>query len=255
MNAAYFIGEPQQCGFYKVYPPKLKDVLANPDYGVYKAILTISQEDIWDLIAKEQSGANFSAKPVEGAPTPFEFLLNNCYHSEEYMKKAEEAFQFFLHEEVKILPTVKMIVFVSSMSEDMKLEDLKKIDTEEEFFKLQNYIRLAEGEDVKRPPNPNENPRIALIKAKGRWRERLKAKKGNKNSIGFDRMIVALCCMNLGLNPLNIGEISFLACQELFAMAQKKEQYETEIKILTSNPFGSKKKRKPLEHWLYGKDK
>jgi len=255
MNAACFIGEPLITKNYKVYPPKLKDVLANPNYGIYNTILTMSQEDIWDMIAKEQSGANFSAKPVEGAPTPFELLMNNCYHSEEYMKKTEEAFLFYTKEYVKILPTLKAIVFVTDIDEKTSVENLRRIETEEEFFKLQNLIRQVSGDEVKEPPKFNENPMVALIKAKGRWRERLKKKKGNKNSIGLDKMIVAICCMNLGLNPLNIGEISYLSVQELFALAQKKEQYETELRIMTSNPFGSKKKRKPLEHWLYGKDK
>ena len=255
MNVACFIGEPLITDKYKIYPPKLKDVLANPYYGIYNNILTISQEDIWDMIVKEQSGANFSAKPVEGAPTPLELLMNNCYHSEEYMQRTEEAFLFYTKEYVKILPTLKAIIFVTDIDEKTSVEDLRKIETEEEFFKFQNLIRQASGDEIKKLPNPNENPRIALIKAKGRWRERLKKKQGNKNSIGIDKMIVAICCMNLGLNPLNIGEISFISVQELFALAQRKEQYETELKIITSNPFGSKKKRKPLEHWLYGKDK
>ena len=253
MNAAIFLGEPIITPKYKVYPPKLKEVIANPNYGIYSSILTMSQEDIWDLIAKEQSGANYAAAPISNAPTPLEMLMNNCYHSEEYMKKTEEAFYFFLHEYVKILPTLKTIIFVTDFNENTTIEDLRKISDDTDFFILQNHIREACGEEPCEPPNPKENPRVALIKAKGRWRERLKKKKGSKNSIGIDRMIVAICCMNLGLNPLNIGEISYLSVQELFSLAQKKEQYETELKIITSNPFGSKKKHKPLEHWLYGK--
>lgn len=254
MNIACFLGEPLVSKKYKVYPPKLKDVVANPDYPVYNNILTMSQEDIWDMIAKEQSGANYAAAPIQGAPTPLELLMNNCYHSEEYMQKTEEAFYFFLHEYVKILPTLKTILFITDVEDNTPIEKMRRIDNEDDFFQLQNFIRSVSGDKVLEPPNPNENPRIALIKAKGRWRERLKAKKGNKASIGIDKMIVAICCMNLGLNPLNIGEISYLSVQELFALSQKKEQYETELKILTSNPFGSKKKHKPLEHWLYGKD-
>jgi hypothetical protein len=66
---------------------------------------------------------------------------------------------------------------------------MRRIDNENEFFQLQNFIRSVSGDKVLEPPKPNENPRIALIKAKGRWRERLKAKKGNKASIGIDKMI------------------------------------------------------------------
>ena len=77
MNPAVFIGEPL---FYKkgikIYPPKLKDVVANPKYHAYATIFTTSQEDIWDMIA-EKAGKEANGAPVENALTPFEMMLNN----------------------------------------------------------------------------------------------------------------------------------------------------------------------------------
>ena len=57
--------------------------------------------------------------------------------------------------------------------------------------------------------------------------------------------------MNLGLNPLNIGEIPYPAVSPLFSMAQDKEKYETDLKIATAG-FGNKKV-KP-KYWIQNKD-
>ena len=77
MNAATFIGEPL---FFKnnikVYPPKVKDVIANPHYQAYVTIFTTSQEDIWDMLA-EKDGKEADGTPIKSALTPFEMMLNN----------------------------------------------------------------------------------------------------------------------------------------------------------------------------------
>jgi hypothetical protein len=53
------------------------------------------------------------------------------------------------------------------------------IINEEDYFDFQNAIREVCGDSPQKPseaPNPNEDPRIAAIKAKARARDRLKAK-------------------------------------------------------------------------------
>jgi hypothetical protein len=48
----YFICAPSEFKpGVKIYPPKVKDVITNPNYGVYGKILTYSQEDIEDEFA------------------------------------------------------------------------------------------------------------------------------------------------------------------------------------------------------------
>ena len=231
----------------RIYPPKVRDVLANEHYGAYVNIFTISQEDIWDMIAENEVG-QVTGKPVEDAPTPLDFLLINCYKSEKFTKQVEEAFKFFTHEDVKVLPKSHLIIFTSGIENIESISDLRKIENEDQYFKFQNLIRAAADEKEVEPPNKNENPRVALIKAKGRMRERLKKKKGSANSISLDTILIALCCMNNGLNPLNIGEISYIAMNRLIRMSQEKERYETEMRVLTSG-FASKKRKSP-KYWI-----
>ena len=251
MNPAIFIGEPL---FYKhdikVYPPKIKDVVGNPRYGSYAAILTTSQEDIWDMIA-EKEGKELTGQAVPNAPTPFEFFLNNCYQSPEFAQIAIQAFELFTHERVRINPEGKIVLFTEGLKNIKDVSQLRVIE-EDDYFDFQNLVRQVLGDDLVERPNPNMNPKVALIKAKGRLRERIKKKKGNKSGITFDTMLVALCCMNLGLNPLNIGEIPYPAASALFAMSQEKEKYETDLKVATAG-FGNKKV-KP-KYWIKNSDK
>ena len=176
MNPAIFIGEPL---FYKhdikLYPPLIKHVVGNPRYSSYAAIFTTSQEDIWDMIA-EKEGREADGKPVDKAPTPFEFFLNNCYQSPEFAQIAIEAFELFTHEKVRINPEGKIVLFLNGLKEAKDVSELR-IMQEEDFFDFQNLVRQVLGEDPVEAPNPNMNPKVALIKAKGRLRERIKKKK------------------------------------------------------------------------------
>lgn len=250
MNPAIILGEPLYYKYdIKIYPPKTKDVLANPRYGSYVAMFTTSQEDIWDLIA-EKEGKELTGMPVDSAPTPFEFFLNNCYNSMQFMKVAVEAFNFFTKEQVRILPEKKLVLFANGIEEVTDVKQLRLLG-EEDFFHFQNLIRTVIGEKTVEKPDLNIHPKIALIKAKGRLRERIKKKKGNKSGISMDTMLVALCCMNLGLTPLNIGEIPYPVISKLFRTAQEKEKYETDLKIATAG-FGNKKV-KP-KYWIKNSD-
>jgi hypothetical protein len=68
------------------------------------------------------------------------------------------------------------------------------------------------------PVNPNEDPRIARIKAKARERDRIKAKQGNKDGISLSTSLLAICCMGIGITPLNIGEMSYASIGPIMSM-------------------------------------
>jgi hypothetical protein len=93
----YFLGAPSEFkpGIY-IYPPTVKDVITNPDYGKYSRLLTYSQEEVEDEFTEAK-------KTLDVYPTPIEFLLNNSYHNKEYDRLCKEAFKFFLHTEVTFL--------------------------------------------------------------------------------------------------------------------------------------------------------
>ena len=83
------------------------------------------------------------------------------------------------------------------------------------------------------------------MKAKARYRDRVKAKKGI--GITFEETLVSICCMGIGLNPLNIGEISYACVHWLIEMEQQKEAYDIDIRALLAG--ADSKKVKP-KYWI-----
>ena len=96
-------------------------------------------------------------------------------------------------------------------------------------------------------PDPNEHPKIKAMKAKQRLRDRVKAKQNAKNGITLETNLIAICCMGLGLNPLNIGEISYSALGSLTKMYQTKEKYQLDVDSLMAG--ADSKKIKP-KYWI-----
>lgn len=249
INAAIFLKEPLSFDVCKIYPPSVKDVLANEKYSNYVMLLTTSQEDIWDMIIEKEKKEIGSTPPTD-AITPLEFLMVTAFQNPSMMELIKEAIKFFTHEEVKIIPQSKTILFVNSLKEVTEPKDLRIID-DKNYFAFQNKIREAIGENPLSSPTVETNPRIARIKAKGRLRDRIKKKKGSKDSISTLTMLAALCCRGIGLNPLNIGEIAYPAALLLFDMTQDKEKYEVDIRAATTG-FGSSK-IKP-KYWIKNKN-
>ena len=250
-NPAVFIKEPLYFkNKFKVYPPSVRDVVGNPKYSQYLKVLTISQEDIQDELAK---------KVEEGKtlPTPFEFLLINCYHNAEFRQVATKAFEFFIHEPINFFYEQKMLIvgnLEKVVTEIEKVEDLITI-TEDEYFDFQNMIREVCGDkplNPPEPPNPNEDPRITAMKAKARARDRAKAKQNASNGISIQTCLVAICCMGIGITPLNIGEMSYAAIGPIMKMSQEKEKYDIDIRSLLAG--ADSKKIKP-KYWIRNSDK
>lgn len=239
----FFIGKPVQfkAGIY-IYPPSLNDVITNINYGNYVKVLTYSQEDIEDLFSKEK-------KETTTFLTPIEFMLNNCYNNQQYEQICKEAFKFFIREEVDFLYDKKMIIIGNL---EKVLENLQNINeliiiSEEEFFDFQNLIRMACDLKPVEPPNPNEHPKIKAMKAKARYRDKIKAKQNAKNGITLFTTIASICCMGVGLTPLNIGEISYVAMQGILNQYQTREKYQIDIDSLLAG--ADSKKIKP-KYWI-----
>lgn len=241
INSTIFIGEPltfrNKC---KIYPPTVRDVVGNPRYGSFLHILTISHEDVADQLKEIlQEG--------QGSPSPFYFLLLNVYQHEEVEQAAAEAFEFFIHEKVTFAPEEGKIIIGNST------EDIRTL-TEGEYFDFQNMIRIASGLKPAKPPepfDPDEDPRIRRIKEKARERDRIKAKQGTKGGISMETTLVAICCMGLGINPLNIGEMSYASIGPLMKMMQEKEKYDIDVRSLLAG--ADSKKIKP-KYWIRNSD-
>ena len=241
----FFICEPAEFKpGIKIYPPTVREVITNERYGIYGRLLTYSQEEVEDEFVEAK-------KTLEKYPTPIEFMLNNSYHNKEYARRCKEAFKFFIHEEVTFLYEQKMIV-VGDIQETLKtiktIDDLVMI-REEEFFNFQNAIRECIGKKPVEPPNPNEHPKIKEMKRKARYRDKVKAKNAakSKDGISLFTTLVSICCMGLGITPLNIGEMSYIALESILRKYQEKEKYQLDIDSLLAG--ADSKKIKP-KYWI-----
>lgn len=240
INPAVFIGEPLVYKNFKFYPPKVKDVAGNSAYNQYLRILTFSQEEIEDEFVEKNI-------EIEKVPTPFEFLLANCYNSKEVAALTKKAFKFFMDIDVEFLYDIKAIVvgnLADILQETTSVDDLVLIK-EDDFFDIQNKIREVSGLDKVEKPKVNEDPRVKRIKAKARYRDKIKAKQGK--GISLSTCLAAICCMGIGITPLNIGEMSYAAVSVIMNTYQDKEKYHLDIDTLLAG--GSSKKIKP-KYWI-----
>lgn len=247
INERFFLKFPEE--FQKgilVYPPSVNEVVGNKEFNSYRQLLLISQEDIEDRYIEKH-------REDEYIPTPFEFLLSSAYSDERILQLIKRAFYFFIKEDVTILVEQK-IILVGNLQENLdKLKELQdinklKIINEENYFAFQNLLRQSLGEKELEPPNPNEHPKIKKMKAKARYRDRIKAK---QNGITLGVTLASICCMRIGLTPLNIGEISYAAISPLMRYCQEQEKYNIDIQSLLA---GAKKKDVDLKYWIRNLD-
>lgn len=241
INSYAFLALPIRKKNYSVYPPTLNDSLNNPNFAQWEGLFTTSQEELEDSIHEHNPSYD---GPI---PTPWLFLLGSAYEDKEFENTIRKAFRFFLHEEITILYENQVIVLGNLEEELAKVssaEELRIID-EEEFFNLQNTVRTSLGIAPVEKPDPDESPRIKRMKAKARLRDRVKAKKGMGLSLGDS--LVSICCMGIGLTPLNIGEISYAALGKIIDRYQKKEAYETDIQSILA---GADAKKIHPKYWI-----
>lgn len=231
-------------GKCKVYPPSTNEVVFTDLFTQYQKMLTVTQEEIEDEIFSDK---NVQGNPNLKIPTPFEFVLANSYQSKPFEQIARQAFEFFIHQPVYFLYEQKAIL-IGELEEELKkaktVDDLILL-TEEEFFEFQNLVRECLGNDPVELPDPNEDPRVKRIKAKARYRDKIKAKQGKGLQLGT--IICAICCMGIGVTLLNIGEISYASLGTIMKMYQDKERYELDIQSLLAG--ADKKKIKPV-YWI-----
>ena len=242
IDPAVLIGEPLVFqNAIKIYPPRVKDVITNPKFNIFLKLLTISQEDIKEEIEKKLSNN-------EDIPTPFEYLILSAQYVKGFSGTLEEAFEFFCHTKVSFLYDEQKIAFNNESNGGFVYL------SEENFLDFQNQVRNSVGEKKSQPPekeDPNEDPRIRRIKEKARERDRIKAKQSQKDGISLSVCLVAICCMGIGITPLNIGEMSYASVGEIMKMMQDKEKYDIDIRSLLAG--ADSKKIKP-KYWIRNND-
>ena len=245
IDARVFVGLPLEFNSVcSVYPPKVNDILSNPKAIQMFKLLTYSQEEIEDLLQSDTKQQDTSKK----IPTPLEFILINSYKNQEFCQLVTEAFKLFIHEPVTFVYESKLIL-IGEIQDIATITDFKslRILSEDNFFDFQNTVREAMGAELESPPNPNEDPITKRIKAAGRRRKRLAAKNKGKKGISLTTSLGAICCMGIGLTPLNIGEISYASIEVLMQLYQQKEKYQTDIDSLMA---GADPKKVHPKYWI-----
>lgn len=241
IDSNFFLGYPSQYeNICKVYPPKIKDILNEKNYPAYKKLLLSSQEDIEDEYTEMEL-------PLEDVPTPLGYLFVMSATDERIKQIILDAFQFFIKEPVTMLPDQQMIV-IGDLTETLKsiksVEELR-ILKEDNYFKFQQMLRRAIGQKEIEPYDPNLHPKVKYFKAKARLRDKVKAT--SKDALTLGSTLAAICCMDLNLNPLNIGELSQAAVSVLIRYYQEKQKYDIDIRSLLAG--ADSKKVKP-QNWI-----
>ena len=223
----------------KIYPPKVKEILSESNYPVYKKLFFNSQEDIEDEFAEQKI-------PMESVPTPLGYLFELA-KDYRIKKIILEGIEFFIKESAVLLLD-QQIIIIGDLKETLpkakSVEDLRIID-KNNYFNFQNALRRAIGEKEVEPYNPNENPKVKYFKAKARLRDRVKAK--SKNALTLGATLASICCMGIGITPLNVGELSQAAISVIMRYYQEKQKYEIDIQSLIGG--ADSKKIKP-QFWI-----
>ena len=240
INANSFLGLPIQFeNICKIYPPKIKDILADQNYPVYRKLLLSSQEDIEDEYVEQ--------KISDEIPTPLEYLFQLAALDPKINQMALDGFKFFIKEDVFLLPDQKMIIVgdIKEILPNIKSISELRIIKEENYFQFQNLLRESIGEKQVEPYNPNENEKVKYFKAKARLRDRVKAK--SKDNLTIGTTLASICCMGIGITPLNVGELSQAAISVIMRTFQEKHKYEVDIQSLMA---GADSKKVNPQFWI-----
>ena len=226
----------------RVYPPKVKEIIAESKYPIYRELLTKTEEDLEE--EWEEKGID---SPI---PTPLDFLMMAYQDSEKNEEIIKKAFYFFIREPVTFIVKEEAII-IGNLQEELQkkaVEELRILN-KVNFLEFQNLIRSSLGMEEFTPyvPDPEEHPKVVEMKRKARLRDRIKRKKSSKEGLDMGSTLTVICCMDFGLNPLNIGEISYAAIGPLIRYYQEKRKYNTDISTLLAG--GDSKKIKPID-WI-----
>lgn len=248
IDPAVFICKPLDFqGICKVYPPTISDVVTNENFGAYQKMFTITQQDLID----EQTKHGGVGKPL----TPLEFLLSCSYNNGEFREMALKGFEFFIREPVTFLYENKTII-IGDLKEPTEVMDTfyARALREDNYTDFQNTIRTSLDMKIPPPleePDPDEDPRITRIKQRARERDAIKARQQNKGGFRLSTCLAAICCMGIGITPLNVGELSYASIGTIMNMMQEKEKYDIDIRSLLAG--ADSKKVKP-KYWIRDSD-
>jgi|LSQX01.1.fsa_nt_gb hypothetical protein len=257
IDAKLFLARPITFGQIKVYPPLVGEVINEQYFSSYKEFLTLTRDELSDLLEKNREREpelykGLKEKDLEVFLDPFLFLLYHAKKDKNFEQQLKQAFKFFLKEEVEFFYEEQMILIGKLENELLSLNELTELVfiEQDNFFIVQNLIRKAIGQkEIQKIDYEDDNPMVRRMKMKARERDRVKEKK--EKGISMGTLLAGVCCMGIGLTPLNIEQISYKALMMLFGMNQQKEEHALDMQILSS---GMSKQKTAPKYWIRDED-
>lgn len=223
-------------GLCLVYPKTLREIalVGIKNFYIYLNFFTLNKEEI-DNFNKENE--------IEEEITPFQFHLRNSIYDKNYQKNFADAFKFFLKiNSITILKDNEAIVLDNDTNRVIKEKEFNLIS---EIIKAQNFLLEYEEENysIKKP----SNSKAKEILQKLEQRKKVIDKKKSHNNLDFYDLVGSLAIGDVGLNILNIWDITYYAFNDQFNRMKMKENYENDVKSLLA---GADSKKIKLKHWI-----
>lgn len=206
-------------------------------YQFYLSLITMSKEDIEDLLIKKMGTEANDLASI----TPFEYLMINADANETFLLDLKTAFNTFIRDKVFIIPKAQE-VRVGDLSQGRKL-------TKENFPDFQKIIRIQNHLDMPEEIPENENQMQKKFRLRRKQLKKAKAKQNSKSKDAptFFDLMSSMCVMQIGVTWENISKMPVYTFYELLSRSQSKEKYEADVQALLA---GADSKKIKLKYWI-----
>ena len=204
-------------------------------YYHYVNLLTLEQQDIIEISKKK----GLTVNELENVSV-FDYIMLSAQFDNNFFLDLKTALSTFIKEEILISPKSKMIIVGNPKD--------KRIIGEKEFEELSRALRIFNKMRIKEAPPENETPMQKRFRLKREMRERVKEQQQKKqtdenNGVDFADIMSSVCCMNVGINLLDLKKYTIYQIKTQLERGQAREQYYTELDMLMAG--ADSKKIKP----------
>ncbi len=211
-----------------IYPLTVSEV-ATIGYTKYSYLL--------GLLITSKSALEAEGEEVDSV---LEYLLQCCKADTKFAQDVKDAFLLFTREKV-MLSYKHNTIIIGDFTQ-------KKTIGIEDFDMFQKILRIQNGIEEAEEPPENESPHQKKFRLKREAREAAKRKQQAKNgeNLDFSDIVSSLCAFGVGINPLNVGELTVGAVWTLFSKLGAKSQFEGNFQSILA---GGKPSDFPLKSW------
>lgn len=211
-----------------VHPAKLHDIAKMGVQKFYRQLnfLTLTKEEIVKLFKDKKA-------------TPFMFVLTNCSMKEDFKREFCESLRFFTREKIEFLPQLE--AFLIGKFEDMRLINAENYEDFQNIIRQQHSLSTVEEE-------AKENSSAKRIKARLKEaREKVSKSKKDDSNVEFADLVGSLPLGNIGLNIMNVWDLSYYAFNDQFKRMRIYQEYAVSLQSLMA---GADPKKVKLKDWI-----